>query len=216
MHRVAPAFDKDLRVDGGYVNWASGWSNAEASVRYAKKRLDEEGKVVFKTGEVKQVLFEQLSSPKATGVLLKDGTTLTADLIILATGAWTPKLVDLRGRAVSTGQAIAFIRISDEEQNRLANMPTILNFATGIFIIPPRNNLLKIARHAYGYHNPKTVPVPGLTSQQGTTMEVSLPETGVPIPPEGEEAVRAALKELLPSFADRPFVETRVCWYTDT
>lgn len=221
--RVVPVYGKELGVDGGYVNWGSGWADAEGGVKYAKKLLDEARKVVFRTGEVERVLFEPSPSPspsgsdhkkaKATGVLLTNGATLAADLIILATGAWTPKLVDLRGKAVSTGQIIAYMRISDEEQARLANLPTILNFATGIFIIPPRNNLLKIARHAYGYHNPKTVAVPGQTAK---SMEVSLPEHGVPIPLEGENAIRTALKELLPAFAGRPFTETRVCWYTDT
>ncbi|KAI9929161.1 hypothetical protein MW887_001565 [Aspergillus wentii] len=209
--RAAPAFGSQLNVAGGYVNWGSGWSDAEAGVRYVKQRLDADGKVLFQTGELERILFDDTG--KATGVVLSDNTTLTADLVVLATGAWTAKLVDLRGRAISTGQAIAYMTITDEEQERLAHMPTLLNFATGMFIIPPRNNLLKIARHAYGYHNPKAVPVPGSKDEK---MEVSLPETGVPIPLEGEEAFRDALKQLLPGFADRPFVDSRICWYTDT
>ncbi|RAK99795.1 NAD(P)/FAD-dependent oxidoreductase [Aspergillus ibericus CBS 121593] len=208
--RVAPAYGVDLKVAGGYVNWGSGWADAEAGVRYAKQRLDQEGKVIFKTGEVSSL---QYSNDRVTGVNLANGSSLTADLVILATGAWTAKLVDLRGRTVQTGQALAYMRISDEEQKQLEHMPTILNFATGMFIIPPRNNLLKVARHAYGYVNPVQVAVPGTKDEK---MEISLPENGVPIPAEGELAFRDALKELIPSFADRPFVQTRVCWYTDT
>ncbi|CAG8145876.1 unnamed protein product [Penicillium nalgiovense] len=104
------------------------------------------------------------------------------------------------------------MRISDEEQRELENLPTILNFATGIFIIPPRDNLLKIARHAYGYRNPVEVPVPGASG----SMVVSLPEKGVPVPFEGQDAFRFALRQLLPRFAEREFVNTRICWYTDT
>ncbi|KAJ6166707.1 hypothetical protein N7470_002154 [Penicillium chermesinum] len=205
-----------LDVAGGYVNWGSGWSDAEASVKYAKECLDRDGKVVFRTGEVERVIFEDRGAkPRATGVSLKDGSRIEADLVVLATGAWTPRLVDLRGKAVATGQAIAYIKISDEEQKELENLPTILNFATGIFIIPPRGNLLKIARHAFGCRNPTTVPVPGV-AQTGETMQVSLPETDVPVPLEGEEAFRAALRQLLPRFVDRPFAGTRICWYTDT
>jgi sarcosine oxidase/L-pipecolate oxidase len=47
-------------------------------------------------------------------------------------------------------------------------------------------------------------------------MDVSLPEKGVPVPLEGQDAFRVALRQLLPRFADREFVDTRVCWYTDT
>jgi len=226
VERIMSKHGVGADVAGGYVNWGSGWSDAEASVRFARKKLEEMGKVVFKTGLVERILFadekqqqednnnNKKPQRKAIGVALADNTTVTADLIILATGAWTPKLVDLRGRAQATGQVLAYMHITDEEQQRLANMPTILNFATGMFIIPPRNNLLKIARHAYGYRNPKRVPVPGTDGRE--TMEVSLPEEGVPIPLEGEEACRAALREMLPAFADRPFCRTRVCWYTDT
>lgn len=213
--RAAPAYSNELNVAGGYVNWGSGWSDAAASVAYAKQLLDKEGKVTFETGDVERLLYDEKDKNKVIGVVLSDGTTtLTADLVVLATGAWTTKLIDLRGRTLSTGQALAYMEITDEEQERLYNMPTVLNFATGMFIIPPRNNLLKIARHGYGYHNPTTVSVPGPNGKG--TMEVSLPEKGVPIPLEGEEAFRDAMKQFLPGLADRPFVKTRVCWYTDT
>ncbi|KAL4810415.1 FAD dependent oxidoreductase [Aspergillus unguis] len=215
--RAAPAYGETLNVAGGYVNWSSGWADAEGGVRFAKEKLDKEGKVRFVHCQVSRLLLDEGDNRTVRGVVLNDAqnTVMKADLVILATGAWTASLVDLRGRAVSTGQAIAYMRISDAEQRALENMPTILNFATGMFIIPPRGNLLKIARHAYGYHNPKAVPVPGASSQK-ETMTVSLPEPGVPIPLEGENAFREALKQLLPSFADRPFIDTRICWYTDT
>ncbi|CAI7678657.1 unnamed protein product [Penicillium manginii] len=225
---VVPPYGEDLDVAGGYVNWGSGWSDAGASVAFAKQMLDADGKVEFIHGNVDRVLFDKPASasasasagkgkgkPRAKGVALANGTTLTADLVVLATGAWTPRLVDLRGKAVATGQAIAYIKISDAEQRELENLPTILNFATGMFIIPPRDNLLKIARHAYGYRNPITVPVPGVGASK-ETMSVSLPETGGPVPLEGQDAFREALKQLLPRFVERPFADTRICWYTDT
>ncbi|KAL1971217.1 hypothetical protein VTN77DRAFT_169 [Rasamsonia byssochlamydoides] len=220
VERVVPRYARGSDIAGGYVNWGSGWADAEAGVRFARKKLEQMGKVTFKTGEVERLIFadeepqsQSQSQRKVTGVSLTDGTTISADLIILATGAWTPKLVDLRGRAEATGQVLAYIKITDEEQQQLAHMPTILNFATGMFIIPPRNNELKVARHAYGYRNPKIVNVPG---EEQKTMEISLPEKDVPIPLEGEEACRNALREMLPELADRPFCRTRICWYTDT
>ncbi|PGH23330.1 hypothetical protein AJ80_02582 [Polytolypa hystricis UAMH7299] len=223
---VVPGYGTAEHVTGGYVNWGSGWAHAEEGVRFAKKKLDETGKVDIRTGEVVKLLSVLENGErngkqwKVTGVQLADGTSITADLVILATGAWTGRLVDLRDKAQATGQVLSYIRISDEEQAKLANMPTVLNFSTGMFIIPPRNNVLKIARHAYGYRNPKPVPVPLSTQQSNheatTTVEVSLPEKDAPIPLEGERACRTALREMLPAFANRPFIKTRICWYTDT
>lgn len=219
LEKVVPGYAAGVNISGGYLNRGSGWGDAEAGVRFAKKKLDEMGRVDVKHGEVERLLFEETTS-KVTGVIFRDtvnGTTsaITADLVILATGASTGRLVDLRGIVDATGQVLAYVKITDEEQAQLAHMPTILSFSTGIFIIPPRNNLLKIARHAYGYLNPSDVPIPGTTTSS-QTMRISLPVHDLPIPAEGERACRQALREMLPTFAERPFVRTRICWYSDT
>lgn len=224
LEKVMPRYAGGMNISGGYLNRGSGWGDAEAGVRFAKKKLDRMGIVEVKHGEVERLLFEETSSAtqrKVSGVLFKNtatGTisTITADLVILATGASTGKLVDLRGIVDATGQVLAYIKITDEEQAQLAHMPTILSFSTGMFIIPPRNNLLKIARHAYGYLNPSDVPIPGISASSSQTMKISLPVHDLPIPAEGERACRQALREMLPSFAERPFARTRICWYSDT
>ncbi|KAN0083408.1 FAD dependent oxidoreductase [Elaphomyces granulatus] len=210
----------------GYVNWGSGWSDAEAGVRFARKKLEDTGKVVFKTGNVERILFLGESGQRdvdssrplreVKGVLLSDGTIINAGLTILATGAWTPQLVDLRGIAQATGQVITYIRITDDEQQRLKDMPTILNFATGVAFMAPRNNLFKVSRSSYGYRNPKQLSIPAANVDSREAMEISIPEVGLQVPPEGQRACREALKELFPWLADRPFHKTRICWYTDT
>ena len=53
---VVPAYGSTLDVAGGYVNWGSGWSDAAASVRYAKTLLDTEGRVTFRTGDVERAV----------------------------------------------------------------------------------------------------------------------------------------------------------------
>ena len=47
---------------------------------------------------------------------LEDGSKLTADLTILAAGAWTASLIDLRGICKATGQVICYMPITDAEQ----------------------------------------------------------------------------------------------------
>lgn len=136
----------------------------------------------------------------------------------MATGAWSPKFLDLRGIASASGQVLAYCKLTQEEQDRLGDNPALLNESEGLYIIPPRDRVLKIARHGYGYANPTTVPDPG-NSEENIT--VSLPWTkedkpGLGIPAEGHEACRKFLARCIPDLADREFFNTRLCWYTDT
>jgi sarcosine oxidase / L-pipecolate oxidase len=103
-------------------------------------------------------------------------------------------------------------------------MPILLNLTTGLFIIPPTNRVLKIARHAYGYLNPATgssplpcsptAPAPQVVSQPLTHLTVP----SLSIPKEGADDLRRAVCEMvpLPGLAERPFTKTRLCWYSDT
>ncbi|KAF2167875.1 hypothetical protein M409DRAFT_65940 [Zasmidium cellare ATCC 36951] len=203
--------------DKGMVNWTSGWAHAEDGIKYMRKKIEALGRVQFRTAEVKRLLF---NSSNVEGVELVNGEHITAELTVLATGAWTPKLIDLRGIASATGQVLTYIDITKEEEDRLAapDQPVLLCEHDGMFIIPPRNRVLKVARHGYGYANPVTIPNPENPSEKIT---VSLPRTklddpNMEIPAEGAAVCRDFLRRAIPSLGDRPFTYTRICWYTDT
>lgn len=201
--------------DWGYINRRSGWADAEAGMIWLRKKVEALGRVNFRQGEVITLLK---TNDKVDGAQLTTGETITADLTILATGAWTGALVDLRGRAQASGQVLCYLHITDEEQARLAASPVLLNMSTGMFIIPPAHNILKVARHAYGLSNPISIPDPCNPSERIT---VSLPKTthddpNLWVPREGELACRQALREMIPSLAERPFETSKICWYTDT
>ncbi|SMR45675.1 unnamed protein product [Zymoseptoria tritici ST99CH_1E4] len=212
-----PVVSENLANAKGYVNWTSGWAHAEDGVKYMRRQGEALGRVKFLTAEVTRLLF---SSSDVEGVILKDGSRMKADLTILATGAWTPALIDLRGIASATGQVMAYVNISPEEEahHSQAGQPVLLCEDDGMFIIPPRDGILKVARHGYGYANPVRIPHPEV---RGETITVSLPRTGVThpnmqIPPEGDAACRAFLRKAIPSMGERPWTNTRICWYTDT
>ncbi|KAG7286625.1 hypothetical protein NEMBOFW57_008936 [Staphylotrichum longicolle] len=135
----------------GYINNNSGWANATASMAWYLDRVQQTGRVNFVPGTV--VSLEH-NNTTVTGAKLSDGRVLSADLVVVAAGAWTGGLVDLAGQALATGQVLGYLDITEEEQSKLANMPVILNLSTGLFIIPPTDRALKLARHAYGYINP--------------------------------------------------------------
>lgn len=209
----------------GYLNGCAGWADAEKSMSWLYERVLRTGRVEFIKGAVTSLVHGDRT---VTGAMLSDGRTLSADLVVLATGAWTASLLDLSGQATATGQVLAYMDISEEEEQQLAKMPTLLNLTTGLFIIPPSNRVLKIARHAYGYLNPTdlaTAPLlpPSDTPVSDEARTISYPLTAasdpaLSIPNEGAAALRQALREMipLPALHDRPFSSTRLCWYTDT
>ena len=207
--------------DYGYANFNSGWANAEASVAFALRRIVVEGgdRVTIRANTRVESLL--VSDHTCNGVNLTGGGRIKADLTILAAGAWAPTLIDLQGRCLATGQSIAYVGITAEEQAAMANRPTVINQGDGTYIIPPRNKILKIARHGYGYRNPVKIPrktlQPELSiGEASADVEVSVPDVGLPIPSEAEEALRSSLGEFIPHMAERPFVRTRICWYCDT
>ncbi|KIX99922.1 uncharacterized protein Z520_04559 [Fonsecaea multimorphosa CBS 102226] len=213
--------------DHGYANFNSGWADAEACVAYALRRIQSEsgGRVTIRPGaQVARLVF---SGSNCQGVELAGagGEQIHADLTVVAAGAWSPSLIDLQGRCLATGQTMAYLDITPEEQAAMENRPTIMNMSKGMFVIPPRGNVLKIARHGYGYRNPVKLsravidPEIGISNDPDIdpgSVQVSVPKVGIPIPLEAEEALREALGEILPQMADRPFTRTRICWYCDT
>lgn len=225
--------------DTGYANWNSGWADAGASVAFAIRKIqnhpNNRGRLVLKPGhQVARLQFSETTG-QCTGVSCTNGTTFDADLIIFATGAWTPSLINLQNRALATGQVLGYIKITEEEQRYLENTPVVINFARGTFVIPPQRQELKIARHGFGYRNPLTVSHSSTKSnaERLSKHAVSVPRTDTQIPVEAEKALRDALAELFPPDLDsaalppgcpksictvssRPFVNTRLCWYTDT
>ncbi|KAH6616999.1 FAD dependent oxidoreductase [Chaetomium tenue] len=212
----------------GYINNNSGWANATASMAWFFDQVQKTGRVNFVAGTV--VSLER-AEDTVTGAKLSDGRVLSADLVVVAAGAWTGGLVDLAGQTVATGQVLGYMDITEAEQEKLANMPVILNLSTGLFIIPPTDRVLKIAQHAYGYLNPVTPANPPLpfspspATQPATTTPtpISLPRTALTdpdlsIPAAAAADLRRALHEMIPwpALHDRPFRKTRLCWYADT
>lgn len=202
--------------ESGYVNYASGWADAEAGMRFLKAKVEEQPNVSFLTAEVEELSYTE-DEERVNGVRLKDGEVLEAELTILASGAWTPGLIDLEGRAVATGQVMAYVKLSEEQQVRYESMPVILNFSSGLFVIPPRDYILKVARHAVGYVN----YVEKIDTKSGKSIKISVPKTfkshpGLDIPLEGETDLRRGLSDMVPELGSKPFLRTRMCWYTDT
>lgn len=204
----------------GYMNRRSGWADAEASLVWLRKKVEKlaDGRIQFVVSAVTSLIFSPDEST-ILGANTAPGKQHFADLTILAAGAWSSKFLDLRSQVHSSGQCLLYIDITDEEQEKYRNNPVFLNMSTGYFIITPRNNVLKIARHAHGYSNPTSIPHPLPSSSE--TITVSLPRTTYDtasnaVPASFQAEAAAALHTLLPDLPARPFSHTRICWYADT
>ncbi|KAF1815149.1 FAD dependent oxidoreductase [Eremomyces bilateralis CBS 781.70] len=210
----------------GYVNRRSGWADAEASMAYLRRQVEATGRVTFVVGTVARLSSTAAPFPQITGAHLRDGRQLTADLTILAAGAWTNALLRLGNRVRATGQVMGYYALSAAEAEALAKIPAQIDMSRGLFLIPPppppyatgvdegypnahrvRHPHLKVARHGVGYMNwvARDAGLGGMEEWDETGTEgegkVSVPVTDghtVTLPAEADEALRGYIRELFP------------------
>lgn len=196
-------------------NTLGGWADARAAVQGLAERCSLAG-VSFLTGNAGTVTSLITEGSKVTGVETGAGSKLYADRVVLATGAWTNRLVpDFNLSLLATGQPVGFIQLTPEEAKRLSAMPVMINFDTGVFCFPPTpgSNMLKLARHGFGFATRVTTVDDRVISspklQENNAASDYLPE-------DAEESLRDGVRLYFPEFADRPWARLRMCWYTDT
>ncbi|KAK2590372.1 hypothetical protein QQS21_011948 [Conoideocrella luteorostrata] len=208
--------------DWGYLNTLSGWADAGRGMKWLYEQVEATGRVNFVNAKVEKLTSE---GDRVTGAQLADGRMLTGDVVYVAAGAWTGSLIDLRGRVEATGHVLGYIDISDKERAILSKQPVVLNLSSGLFIIPPQENILKVARHSFGYLNPVTVrnALPLSPLSERSPIVVSKPSTtrdaGVNrLPHEADIDLRRGLADISPikGLEKRPWKGTRLCWYSDT
>ncbi|KAL8699302.1 MAG: hypothetical protein Q9224_001473, partial [Gallowayella concinna] len=132
----APSGNDEYLGQTGYINRTSGWANAEGAMRTIMQRiLSHRPRITLRRGKVSRLLFSKPTNennnihPSISGVLLTDSSTITANLTILATGAWTPTLLNLTGHIQPTAQCLAYLPLTAREAASLSNMPVLLNLS---------------------------------------------------------------------------------------
>ncbi|KAJ5755688.1 L-pipecolate oxidase [Penicillium manginii] len=211
-----PNIQSNLSGMNGYLNRRGGWANAAGSIQQLASRCSVEGISIISgpRGTVLSLLYE---GSRVVGVNVLSGGSIRASQVILSTGAWTSRLLNVAHAASSSGQPVGFIQLTQDEARALDDTPVMIDMTTGVFVFPPTpgSNILKLARHGYGYANETTTTNDGNRTISAPKLESSNSQTGY-IPSDADDSLREGLRRFFPKLAQRPWSNRRLCWYTDT
>ena len=145
---------KGSRVTGfrdAYWNPEAGWCDAAAATASLMKDTLRYG-IKYVVGDVAELCLE---GEQVKGVRMISGELLSADKIVLATGAWTSSILSLvedkldipsvnrvENQVQAAGVAVAHYRMSAAEMDQLSEMPVVVYGEHGEVIPPPSNNRL--------------------------------------------------------------------------
>lgn len=213
----------DLRgFSKAYWNPEAGWCDASAATASIMHVAISKG-VKYVIGTVDRIILNDDSSIR--GVHTKDGRTLTADTIVLATGAWTSELMSpiedqlqitedhrVERQVSAAGVGVIHYKMSSSEMNQLSKMPVVVYGENGEVIPPPKENCLLKYTNSNTFKN--TIHTPS-----GHKISVP-PERDQHIVPEDlkREAIRDMSTKVMPMFSQKEPDYWRLCWdaYTPT
>lgn len=181
----------------GYFNPRAGWVEAGEVVRALARDAGRAG-VRIREAVTVETLIEERS--RVTGVVDAHGRTHRADVVVVAAGAATTKVVPwLRGALQPVAQPVLHLLVDAPERWRPPGfVPWAADIAgTGWYGFPAtRDGRLKVGHHGRG-----------LPSEPGE---------GSPVTDEHVARCRGFLSDALPALAGAPVVERRACFYCDT
>lgn len=168
--------------NGAYFNPEAGWVNATGATASFMAAAVKRGVNRMITQALELVL--DTGSGRIRGVRHADGKVLTADKVVLATGAWTSSILSpiedalnisdqdrIEHQARCTGTVSAYYKMSDEEIDRITevNIPIIVYGGNGEVFPPSKENkLLKVS-------NSRTTFTNTITTKSGH--KISVPRT---------------------------------------
>lgn len=197
----------------GYLNRQGGYAHAANAMRAVYEECVRKG-VRFiigdADGQVQTLKFEEEGAHKrCIGVESVSGRQYTADMIILALGANASSILPQLSRKVEARSwSLAHIKLTPDEVSALRGIPVTYPRDLGFFVEPdPITHLLKICPMGSGFTN--------YSARDRTSLPPQRRGDFAFIPEEDEARIRHFLRETLPALADRPLVDTRLCWFAD-
>ncbi|CAE6473082.1 unnamed protein product [Rhizoctonia solani] len=240
LGEIAAAKDDSsgLARNWAYFNKDGGWVAATVAMRALLRRVrtyEGRGLTTLTGRRVTGLKFDQ--EGRAVGVsVVTNGKeeVLAADVIVLATGAWTSSLFPdepfgLAQLMQATGHTSLTVQLTPEEYELYKNVPTLFDKETDLYTMPPTpSGLLKWGIHHKGAVSAHGVSIPrtGLSKDNTSPLEpmarIGVDGAGAScaVPKRMLKPMRDAMRRLYPSIADRDFASSRICWggkkYADT
>lgn len=192
-----PAWNTEM-FPYGYFNPVGGFAHSGEVLAALVQRARDLG-VQIRTGQ--GVFRPWLNSGRTTGVVSDRGEFVHADIVVVAAGAWTGKLVPHIADAFRTpGQPVVHFQPKDTRLFAADRFPVFAAdiSQTGFYGFPLHpNGVLKIANHGPGRFVDVDDPVRRITAEE-------------------LQNIIGFAQQALPALADAPVVHTRLCLYCDS
>lgn len=109
IRAIFPSNVQTVSFEGvsGYLNRDGGWAFATQGIALLMRRVASHGAQILSGKAVTSLIQE---GGRTTGVRCADGTHYDADLVVIASGSWTPSTfpaLDLKGKCLATGYVFA-------------------------------------------------------------------------------------------------------------
>ena len=197
LHERFPAWNAE-RYPDGFLDLEAGYAESGQVVAWLIEHSKSLG-VGLCEGSRFSALVEH--DGRVRGVVLHDGRSVAADVVIMAVGAWTPYLLPFTKNFFrATGHAVFHLKPRQEKLFQPEQFPVFgadLS-TTGFYGFPiGREGVVKIARHGPGREMPPDSPDRVVTAEE-------------------ESRLREFLAETFPALADALVVNSRICFYCDT
>src|SRR5438874_5222145 len=192
-----PAWNPEIYMDG-VLEFEAGYAESGRVVTALIERAKSQG-VELREGAAFVRLDE--NGNRVKGIVLKDGRRIESDLVVMASGAWTPYLLPFTQQFFrASGQPVFHLKPSQPELFAPERFPVFGAdiTTTGYYGFPiNRDGVVKIANHSPG-------------------REISPDSSERVVTAEEERDLREFLSSTFPVLANAPIVHTRVCMYCDT
>lgn len=205
---------KDAVANGfnvAYLNRAGGWCDSAEAVKHAYYKCQQSG-VRFVLGEnegcFEKFVLDPSDASKVVGIQTKDGKVHNADHVVMATGAWTPGLVDMSNKLVATGQTVVHFQLPPEMRKKFENQPVWAgDFSrTGFYGFSVNSEgKMKIGLHSRGYLNPREIDGISIPRTQVTHKTDTIPRKAL-------REFRTFLSKFFPFTSKLDVSFARVCW----